>query len=82
VWLFLLSAFELGWPDGVVAGDRDRGSSEGVGGASLRGGIRSLMASKPLASANEAILWLGEKPWSAVGNIEGGLAKDSILNVF
>lgn len=41
------------------------GSSLGVGGASFRGGIRSLMASRPFASANEAILWLGENPCNA-----------------
>lgn len=35
------------------------------GGVSLRGGILSLIASRPFASANEVILWLGEKPWSA-----------------
>ncbi len=40
-------------------------SSKGEGGASFRGGIRSLIASKPLASANDVILWLGEKPWRA-----------------
>lgn len=40
-------------------------SDAGVGGASLRGGILSLMASSPLASANDVILWFGENPWSA-----------------
>lgn len=35
------------------------------GGVSLRGGIRSLIASRPLASANDVILWLGENPCSA-----------------
>jgi len=35
------------------------------GGVSLRGGIRSLIASRPLASANEVILWLGENPCNA-----------------
>jgi len=35
------------------------------GGVSLRGGILSLIASRPFASANEVILWLGEKPCSA-----------------
>lgn len=34
--------------------------------ASFRGGIRSLIASNPFASANEVILWFGENPWSAV----------------
>lgn len=36
------------------------------GGVSLRGGILSLIASRPFASANEVILWLGEKPCSAI----------------
>lgn len=40
-------------------------SSDGVGGASLRGGMRSLMASRPFASANDVILWFGEKPCKA-----------------
>lgn len=40
-------------------------SSDGVGVASLRGGIRSLIASKPFASANDVILWFGEKPCRA-----------------
>ena len=35
------------------------------GGASLRGGIRSLMASNPLASSNDVILWVGENPCKA-----------------
>lgn len=37
----------------------------GVGGPSLRGGIRSLILSKPLASSKLVILWWGEKPASA-----------------
>lgn len=41
-------------------------SDAGVGGASFRGGMRSLIASNPFASANDVILWLGENPWSAV----------------
>lgn len=42
------------------------GSSGATGeGASFRGGMRSLMASKPLASSKEVILWFGENPWSA-----------------
>uniref|UniRef100_A0A182J1E9 Uncharacterized protein n=1 Tax=Anopheles atroparvus TaxID=41427 RepID=A0A182J1E9_ANOAO len=41
-------------------------SSLGVGVVSRRGGIRSLIASRPFASANEVILWLGEKPCSAL----------------
>jgi hypothetical protein len=41
----------------------DLGSSEATGeGASFRGGMRSLMASKPLASSKEVILWFGENP--------------------
>lgn len=40
-------------------------SLTGVGGASFRGGIRSFIASRPFASANDVILWFGEKPWSA-----------------
>lgn len=40
-------------------------SSDGVGGASLRGGMRSFIASRPFASANDVILWLGEKPCRA-----------------
>ena len=35
------------------------------GGASLRGGIRSFMASKPLASSNDLIWWVGENPCKA-----------------
>lgn len=46
---------------GVSAGDVDA-----LLGASLRGGIRSFMASRPLASANELILWFGENPATAV----------------
>lgn len=40
-------------------------SDTGVGGASLRGGILSLIASRPLASANDVILWFGENPCRA-----------------
>lgn len=40
-------------------------SSTGDGGASLRGGMRSLIASNPFASAKLVILWLGEKPCNA-----------------
>lgn len=40
-------------------------SPPGVGGASFLGGILSLMASSPFASANDVILWFGEKPCSA-----------------
>ena len=40
-------------------------SSAGDGGASFLGGMRSLMASKPLASAKLVILWLGENPCNA-----------------
>lgn len=40
-------------------------SEAGEEGASLRGGIRSLIASSPLASANDVILWLGENPCRA-----------------
>lgn len=40
-------------------------SSLGVVGTSFRGGIRSLIASSPLASANDVILWFDEKPCSA-----------------
>lgn len=40
-------------------------SSLGVVGTSFRGGIRSLIASNPLASAKDVILWLGEKPCRA-----------------
>lgn len=35
------------------------------GGPSLRGGMRSLIASRPFASSNDVILWVGEKPCSA-----------------
>jgi hypothetical protein len=35
------------------------------GGASLRGGMRSLMASKPLASSNDLIWCVGENPCKA-----------------
>lgn len=40
-------------------------SLTGVGGASCLGGILSLIASSPFASANDVILWFGEKPWRA-----------------
>lgn len=40
-------------------------SSAGDGGASFRGGMRSLIASKPLASAKLVILWFGENPCNA-----------------
>lgn len=56
---------------GVIAGDVDdvAATFDGEhwldGGVSLRGGILSFIASRPLASANEVILWLGEKPCSA-----------------
>lgn len=69
----------LNWVDG---GDDDDGgggeadylgavrdmdfSSLGVGVVSRLGGIRSLIASSPLASANDVILWLGEKPCRAL----------------
>lgn len=43
-------------------------SFTGVGGASFRGGILSFIASRPFASANEVILWLGEKPCRAANN--------------
>lgn len=43
-------------------------SVTGVGGASFLGGILSFIASRPFASANEVILWFGEKPWRAVNN--------------
>ena len=43
----------------LAGDDADMG---GGGGASFLGGILSFMASRPLASANEVILWLGEKP--------------------
>lgn len=36
------------------------------GGPSLRGGMRSLIASSPFASSNDVILWVGEKPCRAV----------------
>ena len=48
---------------GVTAGEAP--DDEEVGAASFLGGIRSLAASRPLASANELILWLGEKPATA-----------------
>lgn len=41
-------------------------SSLGVNGASFLGGILSLIASNPFASANDVILWLGENPCKAV----------------
>lgn len=56
---------------GVVAEEEDGGglsSAAGDGGASFLGGIRSLIASRPLASANDVILWLGENPWRAEEN--------------
>lgn len=40
-------------------------SLTGVGGASFLGGILSLIASRPFASANDVILWFGEKPCRA-----------------
>ena len=46
--------------DGVL----DAGTLRG-GGASFLGGMRSLMASRPLASSNEVILWVGENPCKA-----------------
>jgi len=46
-------------------GELDAGTCRGGGASSLRGGMRSLMASRPLASSNEVILWVGEKPWRA-----------------
>lgn len=51
----------------AVAGGFITGFSSftGVGGASFRGGILSFIASSPFASANDVILWFGEKPWSA-----------------
>ena len=46
--------------------DEEGDACKGGGwGASLRGGIRSLIASRPLASSNEVILWLGENPCRA-----------------
>jgi hypothetical protein len=36
---------------------------------SERGGIRSFTASRPRASSNDMILWLAEKPCSAVNHI-------------
>jgi hypothetical protein len=39
-----------------IAVEADLSESDGVGGASLRGGMRSLIASSPLASAKEVIL--------------------------
>jgi hypothetical protein len=45
-------------------------SPPGVGGASFLGGILSLIASSPFASANDVILWFGEKPCRAE-NIKG-----------
>lgn len=53
---------------GVTAVEDDgggRSSAAGDGGASFLGGIRSLIASRPLASANDVILWFGEKPCKA-----------------
>lgn len=44
----------------AAAGDDATGC--GMAGASFRGGMRSFMASNPLASANDVILWFGEKP--------------------
>ena len=41
----------------------------GGGGASFRGGIRSFILSRPLASSKLAILWLGEKPANAKAKI-------------
>lgn len=56
VFSLLLSPFD----------EADNGlSSDGVGGASLRGGMRSLIASRPFASANDVILWFGENPCNA-----------------
>ena len=43
----------------AAAGDDATGC--GMAGASFLGGMRSFMASRPLASAN-VILWFGEKP--------------------
>lgn len=41
-------------------------SAPGDGGASFLGGMRSLIASKPFASAKLVILWFGENPCNAV----------------
>lgn len=54
---------------GVVAVEADgggRSSDAGDGGASFLGGMRSLIASRPLASANDVILWFGENPCKAM----------------
>lgn len=71
----------LNWVDGGGGDDDDGGDGEadylgavrdmdfsslGVGVVSRLGGIRSLIASRPLASANDVILWLGEKPCRAL----------------
>lgn len=41
---------------------------DGGGGASLRGGILSFIASKPFASSKDVILWFGENPAIAKTN--------------
>ena len=53
---------ELDLPASSVEGELTGEIGAGMGGASFLGGIRSFIASKPLASANDVILWLGEKP--------------------
>ena len=72
-WSDAYVAHEWGWVvqwsrlSPVAAGGFITGFSSftGVGGASFRGGILSFIASSPLASANDVILWFGEKPWRA-----------------
>lgn len=82
MWVCVWGGCYLNWVDGGDGDDDDGGddgeadylgavrdmdfSSLGVGVVSRLGGIRSLIASRPLASANDVILWLGEKPCRAL----------------
>lgn len=65
-WALVLVWELLVWLPCCVGDTTDFLSSPpGVGGASFLGGILSLMASSPFASANDVILWFGEKPCRA-----------------
>ena len=60
-------------------GELDAGTCRGGGASSLRGGMRSLMASRPLASSNEVILWVGEKPCrAAIKNLSSNKIRNLI----
>lgn len=57
----------------TVEGDVETG---GGAGASFLGGIRSFMASSPLASSKDVILWFGEKPAIAAMKILNSLMQN------